>query len=110
MSGWCVSRPKPRRGSRYTDAARRHSTCLAYARHMGEFVRLEVDGGVGTIRLDRPKMNALDAQMQRELLEVAREADTRADVAAVVLYGGERVFAAGADVKEMADMTFEVMA
>ena len=70
---------------------------------------MEVDGGVGTIRLDRPKMNALDAQMQRELLEVAREADTRADVAAVVLYGGERVFAAGADVKEMADMTFEVM-
>jgi len=76
---------------------------------MGEFARLEVDGGVGTIRLDRPKMNALDAQMQRELLEVAHEADTRADVAAVVLYGGERVFAAGADVKEMADMTFEVM-
>ncbi|HKY57434.1 MAG TPA: enoyl-CoA hydratase-related protein [Aeromicrobium sp.] len=76
---------------------------------MGEFARLEVDGGVGTIRLDRPKMNALDAQMQRELLEAAQEADARADVAAVVLYGGDRVFAAGADVKEMADMTFEVM-
>jgi enoyl-CoA hydratase len=76
---------------------------------MGEFVRLEVDRGVGTIRLDRPKMNALDAQMQRELTDAAKEADTRADVAAVVLYGGERVFAAGADVKEMADMTFEVM-
>src|SRR5688500_3602714 len=76
---------------------------------MAEFVRLVVDGGVGTIRLDRPKMNALDAQMQRELLEAAQEADARADVAAVVLYGGDRVFAAGADVKEMADMTFEVM-
>jgi enoyl-CoA hydratase len=76
---------------------------------MGEFVRLEIDGGVGTIRLDRPKMNALDAQVQRELIDAAKEADTRADVAAVVLYGGERVFAAGADVKEMADMTFEVM-
>jgi enoyl-CoA hydratase len=76
---------------------------------VGEFVRLEVDAGVGTIRLDRPKMNAIDAQVQRELIDVAREADERPDVAAVVLYGGERVFAAGADVKEMADMTFEVM-
>ncbi|MET1061300.1 MAG: enoyl-CoA hydratase/isomerase family protein, partial [Aeromicrobium sp.] len=39
---------------------------------MGEFVRLEVNDGVGTIRLDRPKMNALDAQVQRELAEVSR--------------------------------------
>ena len=30
---------------------------------MGEFVRLEVEGGVGTIRLDRPKMNALNVAM-----------------------------------------------
>jgi len=43
---------------------------------VGEFVRLEVADGVGTIRLDRPKMNALDAQVQRELIEVSREADT----------------------------------
>ena len=75
----------------------------------GEFVRLEVEAGVGTIRIDRPKMNALDAQVQRELIEAAQEADARADVAAVILYGGDRVFAAGADVKEMADMSFEVM-
>ena len=34
---------------------------------MGEFVRLEVADGVGTIRLDRPKMNALDVQMQEEI-------------------------------------------
>jgi enoyl-CoA hydratase len=72
---------------------------------MGEFVRLEVSEGVGTIRLDRPKMNALDAQLQRELSAAAREADDRDDVAAVVLFGGERVFAAGADVKEMASMS-----
>lgn len=76
---------------------------------MAEFVRLEVTDGVGTIRLDRPKMNALDAQVQTELLEVAREADGRDDVAAVVVWGGERVFAAGADVKEMADMGFAEM-
>lgn len=76
---------------------------------MGEFVRLEVNVGVGTIRLDRPKMNALDAQMQGELIEVAREADQRDDVAAVVIYGGERVYAAGADIKEMADMGYTEM-
>jgi len=76
---------------------------------VGELARLEVDGGVGTLRLDRPKMNALDAQMQGEIAEAAREADRRDDVAAVVVYGGERVFAAGADVKQMADMTFQDM-
>lgn len=77
---------------------------------MTEFVRLEVSEGVGTIRLDRPKMNALDAQMQDELSAASREADARDDVAAVVFYGGERVFAAGADVKEMATMTYSEMA
>ncbi len=77
--------------------------------HVGELVRLEVSDGVGTIRLDRPKMNALNAQMQSEMVEVSAEADSRDDVAAVVVYGGERVFAAGADIKEMADMSHEDM-
>jgi enoyl-CoA hydratase len=76
---------------------------------MAQFVRLEVEDGVGIIRLDRPPMNALDSQVQRELVDAANEASSRSDVAAVVLYGGERVFAAGADVKEMADMTFQQM-
>ena len=40
---------------------------------MGEFVRLEVSEGVGTIRLDRPKMNALNAQMQEEIRTAAAE-------------------------------------
>lgn len=77
---------------------------------MGELVRLEVSEGVGTIRLDRPKMNALNAQMQDEMVAVCAEADSRDDVAAVVVYGGERVFAAGADIKEMSAMTHEDMA
>jgi len=76
---------------------------------VGEFVRLEVADGVGTIRLDRPKMNAINAQMQSEIAEASAEADRRDDVAAVVVYGGERVFAAGADIKEMADLTFQQM-
>ena len=76
---------------------------------MGDFVRLEVADGVGTIRLDRPKMNALNVQVQEEIRAAAAEAGERDDVKAVVLYGGERVFAAGADIKEMADMTYTDM-
>ncbi|WP_340538059.1 enoyl-CoA hydratase/isomerase family protein [Nocardioides sp. GXZ039] len=74
-----------------------------------EFVRLEVTDGVGTIRLDRPKMNAISVQVQAELRAAAAEATERDDVRAVVVYGGERVFAAGNDVKEMADLSYSDM-
>jgi len=76
---------------------------------MAEFVRLEVEDGVGTIRLDRPKMNALNRQVQEEIRGAAAEASAREDVKAVVVYGGERVFAAGADIKEMADLSYVEM-
>ena len=76
---------------------------------MGEFVRLEVEGAVGTIRLDRPKMNAINGQLRAELHAVAVEARERDDVRAVVVYGGERVFAAGADIAEMSEMSFVQM-
>ncbi len=70
---------------------------------MGEFVNLEVSPeGVGTIRLDRPKVNALNEQVAREIGAAVDEAEANEDVRAVVVYGGERVFAAGADIKEMA--------
>lgn len=49
---------------------------------MGEFVRLEVAEGIGTIRLDRPKMNALNRQVQEELREAATAAATTAEVRA----------------------------
>jgi enoyl-CoA hydratase/carnithine racemase len=77
--------------------------------NMGEFVALEVADGVATMRLDRPKMNALNAQMQAEIRAAAEEAAERADIRAVVIYGGERVFAAGADIKEMADLSYPEM-
>ena len=70
-----------------------------------EFVRLEVADGVATIRLARPKMTAISIQVQEELVAVAAEVAERDDVKAVVLTGGERVFAAGNDVKEMAEMS-----
>ena len=76
---------------------------------MGEFVNLTVSDGVGTIRLDRPKMNALNVQVQEEIRAAATEAATDDSVRAVVVWGGERVFAAGADIKEMADMSYADM-
>jgi len=76
---------------------------------MGEFVSLSVEEGVATIRLDRPKVNVLNVQLQTELLGYAREVTERDDVRAVVIYGGERAFAAGVDIKEMKDMSYADM-
>jgi cyclohexa-1,5-dienecarbonyl-CoA hydratase len=72
---------------------------------VGEFVKLDVDGAVGTIRLDRPPMNAINDELLRDLRDVAEEAVTNDDVRALVLYGGEKVFAAGADIKMMAGLS-----
>ncbi len=72
-------------------------------------VHLEVAEGVGTLRLERPPMNALDVATQDRLKELAEEAGRRDDVRAVILYGGEKVFAAGADIKEMQPMDHTAM-
>ena len=70
---------------------------------MGDFVRVETEAGIATIRLGRPPLNALNGQVQTEIGAAAVQAGADADVRAVILYGGEKLFAAGADVKEMAD-------
>jgi len=77
---------------------------------MGEVVTVSVDGGIATIRLDRPPMNALNAQIQEDLRAAARDVSADNEVRAVVVYGGEKVFAAGADIKEMARMSYVDMA
>ena len=76
---------------------------------MTELVRLEVEGGIGTIRLDRPPMNALNGEIQHGLIAACREAAERRDVSAVIVWGGEKVFAAGADIKEMETMSYTDM-
>ena len=76
---------------------------------MSEFVRLEVADGVATIRLDRPKMNAISLAVQAELRAVAAEVTERDDIKAVVVWGGERIFAAGNDVSEMSTLTYADM-
>ncbi len=76
---------------------------------MADFVRLELNDGVATIRLDRPPMNALNEPVQEEIRAAAAEATSRDEVRAVVVWGGEKVFAAGADIKEMVDMSYADM-
>lgn len=76
---------------------------------MSEFVRLEVTDAVATIRLDRPKMNAINLAVQAELRAVAAEVTERDDIKAVVIWGGERIFAAGNDISEMSDLTYADM-
>ena len=77
---------------------------------MSEFVTTEVHDGVATIRLNRPPMNPISLQVQTELADAAQQVAANPEIRAVVLYGGERVFAAGADVKEMADNDYPTMA
>ena len=76
---------------------------------MAEFVRLEVADGIGTIRLDRPPVNALNDQLTAELAEAAVLADTSDEVRAVIVYGGEKVFAGGADIKVMVEAGYGEM-
>ena len=71
----------------------------------GEFVTWDVADAVATIRLERPPMNALSVEVQEELRAAARAVSERSDVRAVIVYGGPKIFAAGADVKQMADWT-----
>ena len=75
----------------------------------GEFVRLDSADGIGTIRLDRPPVNALNTQLQEEIRQAATAAAEDPQIRAVVVYGGERAFAAGADIAEFTTMTYQQM-
>lgn len=70
-------------------------------------IRLDTDGPVVTVRLDHPPMNAFDTVQRDELAARVRELADARQVRAVVLYGGERLFAAGADVKALATMDID---
>jgi enoyl-CoA hydratase/carnithine racemase len=76
---------------------------------VGDFVRLETGDGIGTIRLERPPINALNTQVQEELREAAHAAAGDPSIRAVVVYGGEKVFAAGADITEFTTTTYQQM-
>lgn len=58
--------------------------------------------GVGRVRLNRPRaLNALNAQLLGEMREALRRLDSDPDIGALVIAGSDKVFAAGADIKEM---------
>jgi enoyl-CoA hydratase/carnithine racemase len=76
---------------------------------MTEYLQLEVADGVATIRIDRAPVNALNSAVQEELREVAAECGRRDDIRAVILWGGAKVFVAGADVKEFHTMSAQDM-
>jgi enoyl-CoA hydratase/carnithine racemase len=76
---------------------------------VGELVQVEIDQAVATIRLNRPPMNALGAELQGQLAAAAAQVGADPNVRAVVIYGGERLFAAGADIKEMSEASYAQM-
>lgn len=66
-----------------------------------------IDKGVGLITLNRPQaLNALSAELTRELAQAVDAMEADDTVAAIVLTGSDRAFAAGADIKEIKDKTF----
>ena len=68
---------------------------------------VERDGRVGLITLNRPKaLNALNSQVMHEVVAAAQEFDNDPGIGAIVLTGSEKAFAAGADIKEMAELNF----
>ncbi len=70
----------------------------------------ETRGRVATITLDRPEaLNALNATLVRELIEAALAFDADPGIGAIVITGSEKAFAAGADIKEMAELDYSEM-
>ncbi len=73
-----------------------------------EFIKVnaQIAGHVALIELNRPKeLNALSRQVMLEIRDALRELDEDDNVRAIILTGGQKVFAAGADIKQMADAT-----
>ena len=62
---------------------------------------------VGTITLNRPEaLNALNSQVMAEVTTAAAEFDADPDIGAIIITGSAKAFAAGADIKEMATLSF----
>ncbi|KAF0846575.1 enoyl-CoA hydratase-related protein [Nocardia caishijiensis] len=76
---------------------------------MAEFVTLELPAepsarGVALLRIDRPPLNLVDAQLAREVAAAARAVAEHPGVAALIVYGDERVFSAGDEMRELAEL------
>ena len=72
-----------------------------------ETILLDIRGKVGLITLNRPQaLNALNAQIVRELNQALDQLEADPNIGCVVLTGSEKAFAAGADIKEMAELSY----
>lgn len=72
-----------------------------------ETIQTKVDGNVATITIDRPKaLNALNSKVLEEVVKAAEEFDADSAIGAIVLTGGDKAFAAGADIKEMQEKSY----
>ena len=75
-----------------------------------EMILTEMRGRVGLVRLNRSQaMNALNNQLMRELMDALEAFDKNDAIGAMVITGNEKAFAAGADIKEMADKSIQQM-
>ena len=75
-----------------------------------EMILTEIHGQVGLITFNRPQaMNALNNKLMRELMDALESFDKNEDIRAMVITGNEKAFAAGADIKEMADKSIHQM-
>ena len=75
-----------------------------------EMILTEIRNRVGLITLNRPKaMNALNNQLMREVMDALESFDRQEDIGVMVITGNEKAFAAGADIKEMADKSTSEM-
>lgn len=75
-----------------------------------EMIRIETRGRVGLIMLDRPKaLNALNNQLMREVMDTLETFDHKDGIGAMVITGSDKAFAAGADIKEMAEKSMAEM-
>lgn len=71
-----------------------------------EYILVEKDGALGIITLNRPQqLNALSHGLIKELALAMEAFDLDPEIRVIILTGGEKAFAAGADIKEMADAT-----
>jgi enoyl-CoA hydratase len=72
-----------------------------------ETIVVETRGRVGIIRLNRPQaLNALNIALKSELLAAAETFDADTGIGCIVITGSDKAFAAGADIKEMADQSY----
>ena len=72
-----------------------------------ECILVEIHGRVGVLRLNRPQaLNALDATLRKDLLKAAERCDADEQIGCIVIIGSDKAFAAGADIKEMAEKSY----